>query len=461
MPREPRRHRGRLRPRPRRLPRRPTEPCWPRAGQPRRVGARWPKAATWPPRRRSPKSSSRKLPAARPRNARASPTPKSRLRLRSSPRAGSSAARARPAGACAFPGSTRPRRESHELRGAARCDSKLRAGFRSLVRRVDRHLHPPGGVARPAARAPAQLPQGRIGSLNSRQQPAGHTVRFPGPRFAHGRRPQRAGHPAQQGQRVHRRVLPRPGQSGRAAAVLLLPEPVEHQARPRPRPALQHADGIFLSAALDRRDQRQLAGRPLRARAGHRKLGRSRDLYEDRRRALRPLLPDVRAGPGDGPAVCQGAHEKGHAAGARPEAADMITPGVATSFKMELLSGVHNFSADIFMMALYTSAADLSPDSTLVYTTAGEASGDGYQAGGMALSGVQVFGQARTACATWNDPVWPAPTLTARGALIYNASKQQRAVAVLDFVNDQSSNQGEFRVLFPPAAASTALIRIL
>jgi len=139
----------------------------------------------------------------------------------------------------------------------------------------------------------------------------------------------------------------------------------------------------------------------------------------------------------------------------------MITPGVATSFKMELLSGVHNFSADIFMMALYTSAADLSPDSTLVYTTAGEASGDGYQAGGMALSGVQVFGQARTACATWNDPVWPAPTLTARGALIYNASKQQRAVAVLDFVNDQSSNQGEFRVLFPPAAASTALIRIL
>jgi len=139
----------------------------------------------------------------------------------------------------------------------------------------------------------------------------------------------------------------------------------------------------------------------------------------------------------------------------------MIAPGVATSFKMELLSGVHNLTLDTFMIALYTSAADLSPDSTAAYTTEGEAAGDGYQAGGMALTGGQIFGVARTACFTWNDPVWPAPTLVARGALIYNATKQNRAVAVLDFVNDQASNQGEFHVLFPPAAPSTALIRIL
>jgi len=139
----------------------------------------------------------------------------------------------------------------------------------------------------------------------------------------------------------------------------------------------------------------------------------------------------------------------------------MIAPGVATSFKMELFSGLHEFLVDQFYIALYTSDADLSPDDTTVYTTEGEAAGDGYQAGGRLLTGVQIFGAARIACATWDDPVWPAPTLTARGALIYNQSREQRAVAVLDFVNDQTSNQGEFRILFPPAAPATALIRIL
>ena len=83
-------------------------------------------------------------------------------------------------------------------------------------------------------------------------------------------------------------------------------------------------------------------------------------------------------------------------------------------------------------------------------------------AGGQLLLNPQVLGPvARVAYATFDDPVWPGSTLTARGALIYNRSAQQRAVAVLDFVEDQFSNQGDFRVKLPPPGVTTALIRLL
>lgn len=141
----------------------------------------------------------------------------------------------------------------------------------------------------------------------------------------------------------------------------------------------------------------------------------------------------------------------------------MITgSGMCSTFKLELLEGIHNFLSDQFFIALYTSAANLNVDTTAVYVTEGESAGPGYTAGGQAMRNPQVLGPvARTAFVTWDDPVWPASTLIARGALIYNQTKQQRAVAVLDFVNDQSSNTGEFHVKLPPPGAATALIRLL
>lgn len=136
--------------------------------------------------------------------------------------------------------------------------------------------------------------------------------------------------------------------------------------------------------------------------------------------------------------------------------------GVCSSFKVELFEGVHNFAFDTFMMALYDSSAMLSVDTTTMYVTDSEISGPGYQAGGMALQNPQILGPtARAAYVTWDDPIWPDSTLQARGALIYNQSKQQRAVAILDFLADQFSNMGNFRVKFPPPGPGTALIRVL
>jgi hypothetical protein len=136
--------------------------------------------------------------------------------------------------------------------------------------------------------------------------------------------------------------------------------------------------------------------------------------------------------------------------------------GPCSAFKLDLLKGLHNFLSDEFRMALYTSEADLHVDSTSMYVQAGEASGAGYTAGGLVLRNVQVLGPAaRAAFVTWDDAVWQQSTLIARGALIYNQTSARRAVAVLDFLTDRSSNTGEFRVHFPPPTPSTALIRLL
>jgi hypothetical protein len=134
--------------------------------------------------------------------------------------------------------------------------------------------------------------------------------------------------------------------------------------------------------------------------------------------------------------------------------------GLCSSFKGELLQAVHNFAADTFMMALYEAAATLSLDMTTTYVTEGEISGTGYQAGGMTLKNPQILAKGRTAYVTWDDPIWTDSTLQARGALIYNQSKGQRAVAILNFVTDRFSRTGNFRVKFPPAGPGTALIRI-
>lgn len=137
----------------------------------------------------------------------------------------------------------------------------------------------------------------------------------------------------------------------------------------------------------------------------------------------------------------------------------MIVAGLCHSYKLEAaFLGIHQ-PGDRYMIALYRGSADLSPETT-TYEARGEVSGDGYRAGGQPLTGFAPDLQDGTAFADWNDPVWPAATITARGALIYNASKGNRAVVVLDFGEDKGSINAPFRAIFPTPSAETAIVRL-
>ena len=137
-----------------------------------------------------------------------------------------------------------------------------------------------------------------------------------------------------------------------------------------------------------------------------------------------------------------------------------ITQAQCTSFKKELLSGTHDFSSDTFKMALYTADATLNADNT-VYTTTNEVSGTGYSAGGNTLTvSTTPSSSGTTAYVSFSNTSWASSTITARGALIYNSSKANRAVAVLDFGADKSSSSSTFTVTFPTADADSAIIRI-
>ena len=139
-----------------------------------------------------------------------------------------------------------------------------------------------------------------------------------------------------------------------------------------------------------------------------------------------------------------------------------ISQAMCTSFKTELLTGTHNFTTttgDVFKIALYTSAANLGA-STTVYTTSSEVVGTGYTAGGNTLTNITPVASGTTALTDFNDTSWSASTITARGALIYNSSKANRAVCVLDFGADKVTSAGTFSIVFPTADASNAIIRI-
>ena len=139
-----------------------------------------------------------------------------------------------------------------------------------------------------------------------------------------------------------------------------------------------------------------------------------------------------------------------------------ITQAMCTSFKVELLTGTHNFtnsSGHTFKLALFTNAATLSA-STTAYSTSNEASGTGYSAGGNTLTNVTPTSGGTTAFTDFADTSFTSSTITARGALIYNSSQSNKAVVVLDFGSDKSSTSGTFSVIFPTADASNAIIRI-
>jgi hypothetical protein len=146
-----------------------------------------------------------------------------------------------------------------------------------------------------------------------------------------------------------------------------------------------------------------------------------------------------------------------------------ISQAMATSFKVEILDGVHNFgtgvvrastAADTYKIALYTSAATLDA-STTAYTTSNEVVGTGYTAGGNTLTvSVVPTSTGTTAYLSFSNTSWTTATITARGALIYNSTQGNKAVAVLDFGSDKTSTAGTFQINFPTADSSNAIIRI-
>lgn len=137
----------------------------------------------------------------------------------------------------------------------------------------------------------------------------------------------------------------------------------------------------------------------------------------------------------------------------------MITAGPCNSFKEELLKGIHDFSTDTFKLALYTNNATIGPDTT-VYTTVNETSGSGYTAGGNTLSGVSVSLSQGIAFVDFGNTTWTAGNFSARGALIYNASKANRAVAVYEFGEVKTVSGGDFQIQFPAANPQDAVVRI-
>jgi hypothetical protein len=139
----------------------------------------------------------------------------------------------------------------------------------------------------------------------------------------------------------------------------------------------------------------------------------------------------------------------------------MITAGLTNSFKEELLLGVHDFSSDTFKIALYTSSADLGPD-TPAYTSAEEVSGIGYTAAGNVLTGALVSLSLLQGIAyvTFDNPYWNAATFTTRGALIYNSTKGNKSVAVLNFGLDQTVLSQQFLIQLPANNADTSFIRV-
>ena len=140
-----------------------------------------------------------------------------------------------------------------------------------------------------------------------------------------------------------------------------------------------------------------------------------------------------------------------------------ISQAMCTSFKKELLEGVHNFKnsgGSTFQIALYTSSASLGA-STTAYTTSNEVSGTNYTAKGNSLTRVDPTTSGTTALTDFADTTWSSATITARGALIFNDSASgDPSVAVLDFSSDKTSTAGDFTIAFPAADASNAIIRI-
>jgi len=147
-----------------------------------------------------------------------------------------------------------------------------------------------------------------------------------------------------------------------------------------------------------------------------------------------------------------------------------IAQAMCTAFKKELMLGTHNFATNgnAFKIALYaeggggkSSTTATLGATTTAYTTTGEVANSGsYTAGGGTLTKVAPTTSGTTALTDFADISFTTATITAMGALIYNDTNSDKAVAVLDFSSNKTSTSGTFTIQFPTADASNAIIRI-
>jgi len=137
-----------------------------------------------------------------------------------------------------------------------------------------------------------------------------------------------------------------------------------------------------------------------------------------------------------------------------------ITQTWTTSFKRQVLLGEHDLDTDVLKIALYTDLANLGPDTT-VYSSTAEVSGAGYTVGGLTLTNVTVSQGSGIAYVDFDDPIWAGSSFTTRGALIYNSSKSNKAIFVLNFGVDQTMVNETFRIIMPANNATFALIKLV
>jgi len=146
-----------------------------------------------------------------------------------------------------------------------------------------------------------------------------------------------------------------------------------------------------------------------------------------------------------------------------------VTTAMPTSFKVELLKGLHDLQngADTLKIALLKSQSAGTGTygaATTNYSTvtgnSDETSGTGYTAGGNTLTNVTPVADGTTAICDFNDTTWSSASFTTCGAVIYNTSNANSACAVLSFGGDQTVSSGDFQIQFPAPAAATAIIRI-
>ena len=134
-----------------------------------------------------------------------------------------------------------------------------------------------------------------------------------------------------------------------------------------------------------------------------------------------------------------------------------IQQGLTTSFKQQMIQAGQNLATDTLKIALYTAFSSIGANTT-VYTTSNEITGTGYTAGGIALTGVTIGTSTDgVVFVDFANAVWPSSQLTARGALIYNVTRSNASVAVLDFGSDKTMTN--FTITMPVNTATTALIR--
>ena len=136
---------------------------------------------------------------------------------------------------------------------------------------------------------------------------------------------------------------------------------------------------------------------------------------------------------------------------------------MCTSFKKELLEGVHNFKnsgGSTFQIALYTDSSSFTA-ATTAYTSSNEITGTNYSAKGNTLTRVDPSSSGTPGFTDFADTSWSTATFSAMGAMIFNDSASgDPAVVILDFGALKTATAGTFTIAFPAADASNAIIRI-